>query len=146
MRIKRMLSLIFVIFIVVTSQVYAATSAKFDSKNYCTVKISQSLMNSKKYKTATVKVTTYNGKKTSGVINIKLTDGNGNYIGTYKKKSGDKIKLGNDHSSYRIYISPYSKPVTGGIVSRSSKSAWNFENLGKCYIWEVSNNKNCSIS
>ena len=141
----KLLSLIFIFSIFVTSQVSAATSARFNSNSYCTVKISQSLLNSKRYKTATVKITTYNGRKTSGKINVKLTDGYGNYIGTYTKNSGDTIKLGNDHSSYRIYLSAYQKPVTGGIISRTGSSGWNFENLGKCYTWKVSNNKNCSI-
>ena len=127
--------------------VFASTSASFSSNNYCTATISQNLMQSKKYKTATVKITAYDlsGKKTNGKISIKLTDGNGNYIGTYKKKSGDTIKLGNDHSSYRIYISAYNEPVTGGIISQSIKSGNNFINLGKCVTWKVSNNKNCSI-
>lgn len=127
--------------------VFAVTSASFTGNNYCSVTISQKLMQNKKYKTATVKIITYDliGKKTSEKINVTLTDSKGNYIGTYKKKSGDTIKLGNDHSSYRIYISQYNEPVTGGILSRSIKSGNNFKNSGKCVTWKVTNNKNCSI-
>lgn len=126
---------------------FAATSASFDSNSYCLVTISQKLMQNPKYKTATVKINTYGltGKKTSGKVNVKLTDGKGNYIGTYTKKSGDTIKLGNDHSSYRIYISAYNEPVTGGILARTIKSGNNFTNLGKCATWKITNNKNCSI-
>ncbi len=140
-----MLSLILSVFFV--ENVFAATSAYFSSNNYCTATISQKLMQNTKYKTATVKITTYDsrGKKTSGKISIKLTDGKGNYIGTYTKKSGDTIKLGNDHSSYRIYISAYNEPVTGGIFSRTIKSGNNFINSGKCITWKVTNNKNCSV-
>lgn len=130
-----------------STNVFAVTSASFDNNSYCTATISQNLMKNKKYKTATVKITTYDlsGRKSSGKINVKLTDGKGNYIGTYKKKSGDTIKLGNDHSSYRIYISVYNEPVTGGIISSAIKSGNNFTNLGKCVTWKVTNNKNCSI-
>lgn len=147
-KIKRISAILLILIMSLASQVFGATSASFNSNSYCAVTISQKLMNSKKYKTATVKITTYGGlgnRKTSGKINVKLTDGKGNYIGTYKKKSGDTIKLGNDHSSYRIYITPYNEPVTGGIFSQSIKSANNFDNLGKCVTWKVSNNKNCSI-
>lgn len=137
--------LVFVFAISFSTQIMAATSASFESNDYCTVKISQSLMNSKKYKTATVKITTYDqiGWKSNGKINVKLTDGNGNYIGTYQKKSGDTIKLGNDHSSYRIYISKYEEPVNG--FWAFIKSGNNFTNSGKCVSWKVSNNKNCTI-
>lgn len=124
--------------------VYATTSASFGTNNYCTVSLSGELTNSKKYKTATVKITTYDlfNKKTSGVINVKLTDGNGRYIGTYKKKSGDTIKLGNDHSSYRIYVSEYNAKKTFLGIFSSSR---NFINSGKCATWKVSNNKKCII-
>lgn len=139
------LSLIFSVLFCENS--FAATSASFDSNSYCTATISQKLMKNTKYKTATVKITTYDlrGKKTSGKVSIRLTDGKGNYIGTYTKKSGDTIKLGNDHSSYRIYISAYKEPLTGGIISQTIKSGNNFTNLGKCVTWKVTNNKNCSI-
>ncbi len=141
------LALVMMLSTIFSANAFAATSASFSSNNYCTATISQKLMQSTKYKQATVKITTYDlcGKKTSGKISIKLTDGKGNYIGTYTKKSGDTIKLGNDHSSYRIYISAYNEPVTGGIISRSIKSGNNFTNLGKCVTWKVTNNKNCSI-
>ena len=130
-----------------SKNVFAATSAKFTGNSYCAVTISQKLMQSSKYKTATVKITTYDlsGRKSSGKINIKLTDEKGNYIGTYKKKSGDTIKLGNDHKGYRIYISTYNEPEKGGIISRSIIRGNNFTNSGKCVTWQVSNNKNCSI-
>lgn len=147
-KIKKILASLLILIMTFTSQVFAATSASFNSNSYCSVEISQKLMESKRYKTATVKITTYGGlgnRKTSGKINVTLTDGKGKHIGTYKKKSGDTIKLGNDHSSYRIYITPYNEPVTGGIFSRSVKSANNFDNLGKCVSWKVTNNKNCSI-
>ena len=126
---------------------FAATSAKFSSNSYCTATISKSLMNSKKYKTASVKITTHqmNGWKSGGVVNVTLTDGKGNYIGTYKKKSGDTIKLGNDHSSYRIYISKYEEPQKKGFFSNIINSSSNFMNSGACWTWKVSKNKNCTI-
>jgi len=144
-KICKLLSVLLIIIISFTSQTFAATSAKFNSNGYCTVTISQNLMQKKNYKTATVKILTYDGlgKKSSGNINVKLTDGRGNYIGTYKKKGGDTIKLGNDHSSYRIYITAYQEPVTG--IFGFIKSGNNFTNLGKCVTWKVTNNKNCSI-
>ncbi|MBP3447469.1 MAG: hypothetical protein J6K51_00420 [Clostridia bacterium] len=148
---KKFLSLLLILSLMLSTffveNAFAATSASFDSNRYCTVTISQKLMQNLRYKTATVKINTYDltGKKTSGKVNVKLTDGKGNYIGTYTKKSGDTIKLGNDHSSYRIYISVYKEPVTGGIIARTIKGGNNFTNLGKCATWKITNNKNCSI-
>ena len=145
--ISSVLALVLILSTVFSVNVFAATSSSFRSNNYCMVTISQNLMQSSKYKTATVKITTYDmsGRKSSGKVNVTLTDGRGRYIGTYKKKSGDTIKLGNDHSSYRIYISEYNENVTGGILARTIKSGNNFINSGKCVTWKVTNNKNCSI-
>lgn len=142
---KKILSTVLILITLFTSQAFAATSSDFGSNQYCTATISQKLTSNKKYKTASVKITTYDmsGKKTSGIVNVKLTDNKGNYIGTYKKQSGDTIKLGNDHSGYRIYISAYEKPVKGfwGFIAAGD----NFINLGKCAKWKVANNKDCYI-
>ena len=148
---KKFLSLILTVVLLLSlflsQNVFAATSARFGGNDYCSVTISKSLMQSKKYKTATVKITSHDltGKKSSGKLSITLTDEKGNYIGTYTKKSGDTIKLGNDHSGYRIYISAYMEPENGGFVSTVLNRSANFKNSGKCQTWKVSNNKNCSI-
>jgi uncharacterized protein YxeA len=113
--------------------VFATTSAYFGSNDYCSVTISQSLMNSSKYKTASVKITTYDltGRKSSGKVVITLKDNYGNYIGTYRKTSGDTIKLGNDHSGYRIYIFAYHELVKGGMVSSRANKKTTFIGVSK---------------
>ncbi len=145
-KIKKTLSILLICILSFTSQVFAATSAKFDGNKYCTATISQKLMKNKRYKKASVKVTAYNsrGRKVSGKINITLTDGNGNHIGTYTKNSGDTIKLGNDHSGYRIYVSRYTKSAKG-FWEEVIFSANNLTDLEKFYTWKITNNKDCSI-
>lgn len=142
----RAFTIVLVIFSLLTLPTFAVTSARFGSNQYCKVTISQKLMASKKYKTASVKLNTYNtfGKKSSGDINVTLTDGNGKYIGTYKKKGGATIKLGNDHSSYRIYISACEK-AEGGLIETIIARSYNSRNRYECCTWQVTNNKDCTI-
>lgn len=123
---------------------HAATSAKTDSSAYCTVKISQSLINKRGKQYATVKIKTYDmtGRYNTGAkFRITLRDGNGKYICSWIGKRGDTLKLGDDHSVYRIYVGYYDNPGNN-FISQGN----NFTNLGASYKWTISNAKNCSIS
>jgi len=121
----------------------AATSAKTSSSSYCTVKISQSLINKKGKQYATVKFKTYDMAgwwNTGAKVRITLRDGNGRYVTSWIAKGGDTFKLGDDHRTYRIYVSYYDNPGRG-IISQGN----NFTNLGSAYKWKISNAKNCTI-
>ena len=78
---------------------------------------------------------------TSAKVRITLRDGNGKYICSWIGKGGDTLKLGDDHSVYRIYVSYYDNPGNN-FISQGN----NFTNLGASYKWKISNAKNCSIS
>lgn len=122
----------------------AATSAKTSSSSsYCTVNISQSLINKKGKQYATVKFKTYDMTgwwNTGAKVRITLRDGNGRYITSWIAKGGDTFKLGDDHRTYRIYVSYYDNPGNN-IISQGN----NFTNLGSAYKWKISNAKNCTI-
>lgn len=129
--------------------VSAATRAEFDSGKYCEVKISQSLINKKGKQYAKVKLKTHASFPSSwnsgGKVTVTMRDQYGRYIWSGQVKGGTTLKLGDDHSVYRIYVSVYKEPVTGSWWKRSIASANNFDNLGKCVSWSFSNNKNCTI-
>ena len=121
----------------------AATNAKTGSSAYCTVKISQSLINKRGRQYATVKLKTYDALgwwNTGAKVRITLRDGNGRYITSWIAKGGDTFKLGDDHHTYRIYVSYYDNPGHG-VISQGN----NFTNVGKSYKWTISNAKNCTI-
>ena len=123
----------------------ARTTGKIGSSDYCTVQINRSLINKRGKQYATVKFKTYDMTgwyNTGAKVQVTLRDGNGNYICSWVAKGGDTFKLGDDHSTYRIYVNKYNEPcgrydwVTG---------ANNFSNNGSSVSWNVSGAKNCSI-
>lgn len=122
----------------------AATSAKTSSSSsYCTVNISQSLINRKGKQYATVKFKTYDMTgwwNTGAKVRITLRDGNGRYITSWIAKGGDTFKLGDDHRTYRIYVSYYDNPENN-FISQGN----NFTNMGSAYKWTITNPKNCTI-
>ncbi len=127
----------------------AVTQSQFNNGDYCEVRIDQKLLNKRGKQYAKVKLQTYNssnatGWKTSGKVVVTMRDENGNYIWSGTKKGGDTLKLGDDHSVYRIYVSVYEEPVKGifGFIAQGN----NFKNRGKCVSWKFLNEKNCSIS
>lgn len=147
---KRIISVMFTLLMVFSMipveslTVHAATSAKTDSSAYCTVRISQSLINKRGKQYATVKIKTYDMTgwyNTGAKVRITLRDGNGKYICSWIGKGGDTLKLGDDHSVYRIYVSYYNNPGNN-FISQGN----NFTNLGASYKWKISNAKNCNIS
>lgn len=127
----------------------AATNGRTGSSSYCTVKISQSLINKKGKQYATVKLKTYDGTgwyNTGAKVRITLRDGNGRYITSWVGKGGDTLKLGDDHRTYRIYVDYYQAPVSNSFFSRVFTAGNNFTNMGGSYKWGISNAKNCTVS
>ncbi len=148
---KRLLSLTLVLIMVLSLGVnaFAATTNRFNASNsYCTVKISQSLLRKPGYQTATVKLKTLDqlGWSSGAKVVVTLKDDRGNTIWSGVKKATCTLKLGDDHSVYRIYVRPYYEPVTGGWIKQSIIRGNNFTNAGKCVKWVISNPKNCTIS
>ena len=146
---KRILTVVLALTMVVsmlsvaTLTASAATSATTSSSAYCTVNISQSLLNKPGLQYATVKFKTYDMTglwNTGAKVCITLRDGNGKYITSWIAKGGDTFKLGDDHRTYRIYVSYYDNPGKN-FISQGN----NFTNLGSSYKWKITNAKNCTI-
>lgn len=124
--------------------VSAATSGRTEHSTYCTVRISQKLINKRGTQYAKVKIKTYDMTgwwNTGAKVRITLRDGNGRYICSWIGKGGDTLKLGDDHSTYRIYVDYYESDKKGVIASGN-----NFINIGSAYKWKFSNPQNCTIS
>lgn len=127
----------------------AATRGDTGSSAYCTVRISQSLINKRGTQYATVKLKTYDmlgWYNTGAKVRITLRDGNGRYICSWVGKGGDTLKLGDDHRVYRIYVSYYNTPTSNNFFSRVITGGNNFINTGSSCKWGISNAKNCTIS
>lgn len=107
----------------------------FDSgyvaKGYTTVKLSNLKKN------AYIKIFTYSsaGWKTSGKIHVTLRDTRGKWICEFNTTSGTKLKLGKDHSAYRVYIAK----------QHLEKPSDDFINCGKCQMWAINAVSNCYI-
>lgn len=122
----------------------AETSGDTGSSAYCTVKINSSLINKKGTQYAKVKLKTYDllgWSNTKAKVQITLKDENDNFICTWVGKGGDTLKLGDDHSVYRIYVDYYDNPGSN-FISQGN----NFTNLGASCKWEITDAKDCSIS
>ena len=149
---KKMVCIVLVLTIIFAEMqmitVQAATKSKFSSSDsYCLVKIDQSLRDKKGYQYATVQLKTYDklGLSSGAKVIVTLTDTQGNVIWSGIKKATCTLKLGDDHRAYRIYVKAYEEPVKGNIFEQTIISGNNFENLGKCVTWKISNNKKCTI-
>ncbi len=79
------------------------------------------------------------GKKSSGQMHVTLRDSSGNWVWEGDVASGSKLKLGNDHLQYRVYIAKKSYPNT--IIGNGD----DFINVGKCQSWAINCSKNCYI-
>ena len=100
---------------------------------YTTVRLSNTKKN------GYIKIRTYNcvksgvhtGKclgagETSAKIRVTLRTTSGGWICQFNTTSKTKLKLGNDHSAYRVYI-----------ACRQDLGANNFINLGNCSHWAI---------
>lgn len=105
--------------------------AGYTAKGYTTVRLS----NTKK--DAYIKIYTYDvlGHKTSGQIHVTLRDNKGKWICEFDTTSGTKLRLGNDHSVYRVYVAK----------KRISSTAKDWTNVGKCQMWAIKAESNCFI-
>lgn len=105
--------------------------AGYTAKGYTTVYLS----NTKK--AGYIKIYTYDmmGMKTSGEMHITLRDTRGRWICEFNTKSGTKLKLGNDHSAYRVYIAK----------KRIKSTPKDWLNCGKCQYWAINTVSNCYI-
>lgn len=79
------------------------------------------------------------GCKSSGQMHVTLRDTCGRWIWEGDISSGSKLRLGTDHSQYRVYIAKKSYPDT------FSGNSSNFSNSGKCYTWGINAKTNCYI-
>ena len=72
-------------------------------------------------------------------MHITLRDSGGNYVWEGDVASDTKLKLGDDHSGYRVYVAKKSYPNT--VIGNGD----NFINVGKCQSWAIECTKNCYI-
>ena len=130
----------------VTASAASWQTGNFDSgytaRGYTTVRLS----NTKK--AGYIKVYSYDktGRKTSGDIHITLRDNRGRWICEFDTTSGTKLKLGNDHSLYRVYVAKKQFfPKKNTLAQRTWADGKNFENDGKCQMWAINTTANCYI-
>lgn len=107
----------------------------YTAKGYTTVTLDNKSSNGYIY------IYTYDqfGYKTSGQVHVTLRDRYGNWICEFDAKSGDKLKLGNDHEQYRVYIAKKRYPDT--VIGDGD----DFINVGKCHTWAINCKTNCYI-
>jgi len=153
-RMKKSVSIIMLIVTLMTTMVTlfavpasAATSGEVNSSSYCTVQISNKLLSKRGKQYAKVKINTSDlaGWKNSAKIRVTLRDQYGNYITSFVTKGGTTIKLGDDHSVYRIYVEKYNEPVKNSFWSRVFTGGSNWLNSGAAVNWKVTNPKDCTI-
>lgn len=108
----------------------------YTAKGYTTVTLNKNSGN------AYIYIYSYDmmGVKSSGQMHVTLTDNNGKWLWEGNISSGAKLKLGNDHSQYRIYIAKRTYPNT--VVGNGD----NFVNEGKCFSWGIKCSSNCYIA
>jgi len=142
------MSMVLVLLVCSSIPAFAATSGKVSDGKYCTVKIDKSLRDQYKpgskiqYATVKLEIRDQLNKFTnSGKVRIVLRDGNGKWLCEWDAKGGDTFKLGNDHSTYRIYVYYYSSGKKDAI-----SKANDFTNMGKTVNWKIVNPKSCTIS
>lgn len=114
--------------------VAAATSGKTGTGSYCYVKISSKLLQKPGKQYASVKIKTgtlWNIWNTGRYCKVTLRDGSGRYICTFNAKGGSKLKLGDDHTAYRIYVDYVDNP------------SW--DTAGNTAKWKITSPSNCSI-
>lgn len=118
----------------VTASAASWKTGNFDSaytvRGYTTVRLS----NIKK--SGFIKVFTYDvtWRRTNGEIHITLRDNKGRWICEFDTTSGSKLKLGNDHLVYRIYV-----------AKKIKSTAKDWINVGKCQMWAINTLSNCYI-
>ena len=105
--------------------------AGYTARGYTTVRLSNVKKN------AYIKIFTYDklGWKTNGQIHVTLRDNKGKWICEFDTSSGTKLKLGNDHSIYRVYVAK----------KRISSTTRDWENVGKCQMWAINTVSNCYV-
>ena len=124
-----------------TSTASAASwrTGRFDSgytaRGYTTVRLSDTRKN------GYIKIYTYDmsGRSSSGKMHITLRTTGGKWLCEFDTSSGTRLKLGNDHSAYRVYIAVkrYPNSVKG--------QGDDFINIGKCVNWGINCVSNCYI-
>jgi hypothetical protein len=153
-RFVRVFAVLFVVVTVMTSFGITASAASTSSvKNvgsgYVTVKISQSLLNKKGLQYAKVQLQALksNGKADyDSWVHVTLRDNKGKWICEFNQHTGANsvvdLKLGDDHSVYRIYVTKYEYRS-----GNWKTAADDFIRLGKTPArWKINNPRDCSIA
>ena len=89
-----------------------------------------------------IKIDTYDqlGWWSSAKIHVTMRDTNGRLIWEGETTSGSKLKLGDDHSAYRIYVRASTDYPNTTIGNGDA-----FVNLGKCVTWKLTCTSNTYI-
>ncbi len=134
---KKIIALALVVLSLTSFASFGASAAQWKTGNFGSGYTTVYLQNTKK--NGYIKVHTYNctrgkhsGKcfgsgETSAKLKITLRNTRGGWICAFNTTSKTKLKLGKDHSAYRVYIA----------CRQDLGSAANFTNLGKCSHWGI---------
>lgn len=125
----------------VSSNSTTATGSFSNKKAYTTVRLNAGVS------AGYITINSYDGLglKTSAKLHVCLTDYNGNWICEFNTTSGTKLKLGNDHREYRVYVSPGHYDTNGSFWKTVINGGNKFTNDGKCVTWKLTANSNCYI-
>jgi len=130
-KISLILTLTMMLSLIFSTMVFAAEqkSNKIDYSGYTTVYLTGT-------KTAYLKVYAYNSNGKTVTRNdsivVTLKDTNGKTISQFNSKNNSKIKLGNDHNVYRVYIS-------------GSTFNWAETKSRKVTKWTLKTDSNCTF-
>ena len=113
------------------------------SDSYYNVTLNSSIANSIWKRYAKVRLKTRNSvdkRESNARVHVKITDQYNNWLSEFDSKGGETLKLGNDHSGYRIYVSYY----------KSNGSWWDaadaFVDQGGSGEWRAVASSNCTVA
>lgn len=140
---KKTFAIVLVIVLFASIATFSASAAQWKTGNFGSGYTTVKLDNPKK--DGYIKIHTYNCIKgnhsgqcfgageTYAKLKVTFRDTKGKWICDFNTTSGTKLKLGKDHSAYRIYITCRQDLGSG---------AKNFENKGKCTHWAIETTSN----
>ena len=73
-------------------------------------------------------------KETRGKVSLKFTTTSGKWLCEFNTTGGSKLKLGNDHSAYKIYHRLKKMNAADQFINRPECTHWAIETVSNTYI------------